>query len=59
MEKPKSITVTFRDMYKEGIDTVELVGKAAEAYLRSSNKSKFIADLETVDFTHPYIVGRK
>jgi hypothetical protein len=55
----KKITVTMRDMYMEGTDTVELEGKMAEAYLKSPDKSKFLANLETVVFTTPYIVGRK
>lgn len=55
----KRIEVTIRDMYMAGTDTVVLEGKAAEAYMSSTDKSKFIADLETVEFTNPYIVGRK
>lgn len=55
----KSIEITVRDMFMSGTDTIVLEGKMAEAYLSSQDKSRFIANLETVEFKNPYIVGRK
>lgn len=55
----RSIEVTIRDMYMAGTETVILEGNAAEAYLASTDKSKFVQRLETVEFKNPYIVGRR
>lgn len=48
------ITVVMRDMYMTGTDTVVLAAWAAKAYQKATDKSRFLANLETVVFTAPY-----
>jgi len=54
-----TIEVTMRDLYKAGTDTVILEGKLAERYKSTPYKSNFLANLETVDYTHPYVISEK
>jgi len=54
-----TIEVTMRDLYKTGTDTVILKGAAAKRYLSTPYKSYFLAQLETVDFTDPYVINEK
>jgi hypothetical protein len=53
------ITVTFRDMYMSGTDTVSLTGNAARRYSEATDKSAFLCRLETVEFTAPYVISEK
>lgn len=52
----KKIEITFRDLYQEGTDTVILIGGVAETFLISKDQNAFLTKLETVSFTHPYII---
>jgi hypothetical protein len=53
------IEVTMRDLYLEGKDTVILQGKLAERYKSTPYKSNFLVQLETVEFSHPYVISEK
>ena len=50
------IEVTMRDLYMTGTDTVILEGNIADRYRKSSDKSRFLANLETVAFESPYAI---
>jgi hypothetical protein len=50
------IEVTMRDLYMLGTDTVVLKGKLAEIYSKSTFKSNVLGSLESVEFTHPYVI---
>jgi len=49
------LTITIRDMYATGTDTVVLQGKLVEAYEKAVDKSAFLTKLETVSFADPYV----
>lgn len=53
------LEVTIRDLYDSGTDTVLLQGRMKDRFLRATDKSRFIAELETVSFSNPYVVSAR